>query len=98
MHLTSSPPNWTTRRSSPSAPGPSSPATPPSAASCPASSGRGPTRRPLFDSGYGWVDGPTEYGGSGLGIDEADLFRHLEAEYDVPDQGCFVVGLSIVAP
>ena len=55
-------------------------------------------RRTLFDSGYGWVDGPTEYGGSGLGIDEADLFRHLEAEYDVPDQGCFVVGLSIVAP
>jgi alkylation response protein AidB-like acyl-CoA dehydrogenase len=55
-------------------------------------------RQELFDAGYGWIDGPPEYGGSGLGADEARLFRHIEAGYDVPDQGEFIVGLGIVAP
>ena len=55
-------------------------------------------RRTLFDSGYGWIDGPPEYGGAGLGRDEALLFRNLEKDFDVPDQGSFLVGLAIVAP
>lgn len=55
-------------------------------------------RRTLFDHGFGWIDGPAEYGGARLGRDEAAMFRRLEREFDVPDQGCFLVGLSIVAP
>lgn len=55
-------------------------------------------RRELFDAGYGWIDGPTAYGGAGLGVEEARLFRQVEAEFDVPDQGSFIVGLGIVAP
>lgn len=55
-------------------------------------------RRVLFDNGYGWIDGPPEYGGAGLGPEEAALFRVLEKSYDVPDQSCFLVGLYIVAP
>lgn len=55
-------------------------------------------RRMLFDNGFGWIDGPVEYGGAGLGRDEASMFRRLERDFDVPDHGCFLVGLSIVAP
>ena len=55
-------------------------------------------RRTLFDNGYGWIDGPPEYGGTGLGRDRAMLFRALEKDFAVPDQGAFLVGLSIVAP
>jgi alkylation response protein AidB-like acyl-CoA dehydrogenase len=55
-------------------------------------------RQELFDGGFGWIDGPPEYGGAGLGADEARRFRQIEAEFDVPDQGEFIVGLGIVAP
>jgi acyl-CoA dehydrogenase len=55
-------------------------------------------RRVLFDHGFGWIDGPPEYGGAGLSPTEAARFREIEAEYEVPDQDCFLVGLYIVAP
>jgi alkylation response protein AidB-like acyl-CoA dehydrogenase len=55
-------------------------------------------RRELFDAGFGWVNGPAAYGGAGLGAAEARRFRQIEAEYDGPDQGSFIVGLGIVAP
>lgn len=55
-------------------------------------------RRMLYDHGFGWIEGPPAYGGAGLGRTEANLLRRIESEFDVPDQGCFLVGLSIVAP
>jgi acyl-CoA dehydrogenase len=55
-------------------------------------------RRTVFDAGYGWLDGPRELGGAGLGREATSRYRRLERDYDVPDQSPFIVGLSIVAP
>lgn len=55
-------------------------------------------RRALFDAGLGWLSGPVEYGGRGLGPEFDDLFDAVVAEYDLPSQACFIVGLHIVAP
>lgn len=37
-----------------------------------------------FDAGFGWLDGPVEFGGRGLSSDHVSAYRQLEAEYDVP--------------
>ncbi len=55
-------------------------------------------RRTKYDAGFGWITGPTEYGGHDLPGAYDRLFRHLEGEYDVPDQSPFGIGLGMVAP
>lgn len=55
-------------------------------------------RRTLSDAGYGWIDGATAYGGQGLDREHAELFRGLEAQYDIPDQHLLRFGVTILAP
>ncbi|HEY3144328.1 MAG TPA: acyl-CoA dehydrogenase family protein [Acidimicrobiales bacterium] len=51
-----------------------------------------------YDAGFGWIDGPTAYGGRGLSGDHAVAYRQVEREYLVPDQSFFTIGLGMVAP
>jgi len=55
-------------------------------------------RAAKFDAGFGWIDGPTEYGGRGLPAAYAAAFDDLEAGYDVPNEGCFVPGTDFIGP
>jgi len=55
-------------------------------------------RRTLFDAGLGWLTGPVEYGGAGLGPEHQEIYDALAADFRIPSQRCFVVGLGIVAP
>ncbi len=51
-----------------------------------------------FDAGYGWITGPTEYGGQGLSREHDRAYREVAAQYAVPSQSCFGIGLGMVAP
>jgi alkylation response protein AidB-like acyl-CoA dehydrogenase len=51
-----------------------------------------------FKAGFGWLTGPTDYGGRGLPIGHDRLYRTLEAGYDVPDQSPLRIGIGTVAP
>jgi len=55
-------------------------------------------RRKKFDAGFGWITGPTEYGGAGLTPAHERIFNRLESEYKIPNQGFFQIGLGMVAP
>ena len=55
-------------------------------------------RRKKFDAGFGWVGGPTEYGGSALPAAYDRAFARIEGEYKIPNQGFFSIGLGMVAP
>jgi len=51
-----------------------------------------------FDRGFGWITGPPELGGAGLGPRHAAAYRRLRATYRVPDLSVFGIGLGMVAP
>jgi alkylation response protein AidB-like acyl-CoA dehydrogenase len=51
-----------------------------------------------FDAGYGWITGPTEYGGQGLSREHDRAYREIAAQYAIPSQSCFGIGLGMVAP
>jgi acyl-CoA dehydrogenase len=55
-------------------------------------------RTTKFDAGYGWISGPTEYGGAGLSAAHERAYQRLESQYKVPNQGIFQIGLGMVAP
>lgn len=55
-------------------------------------------RRRAFDAGFGWITGPTAYGGRELPASYERLYRSLEAGYDTPPQTVFGIGLGMVAP
>jgi alkylation response protein AidB-like acyl-CoA dehydrogenase len=55
-------------------------------------------RAKVFDAGYGWLIGPTEYGGRGLPNRYDRAYRDIEAEYRTPSQTPFGIGLGMVAP
>jgi acyl-CoA dehydrogenase len=55
-------------------------------------------RQKKFDAGFGWVQGPTEYGGAGLTAAHERAYLRLESQYEVPNQGAFTIGLGMVAP
>src|SRR5216117_3173873 len=44
-------------------------------------------RARVFDAGFGWLGGPVEYGGAGRHPELDRIYRGLEADFDVPDQG-----------
>jgi acyl-CoA dehydrogenase len=52
----------------------------------------------VFDAGFGWLTGPTAYGGRGLSRDHARRWRELEGRYETPAQTIFGIGLGMVAP
>ena len=51
-----------------------------------------------FDAGFGWITGPVEYGGRGLPGAYEKAWNALEAQYQVPNQAAFTIGLGMVAP
>lgn len=54
--------------------------------------------RVRFDAGFGWIDGPPELGGRGLGPEFVRAYRSLESRYQIPDLSIFTIGLGMVAP
>ncbi len=55
-------------------------------------------RRAKFDAGFGWITGPEAYGGRQLANAYERAYLNLEAQYEVPNQGAFTIGLGMVAP
>ena len=51
-----------------------------------------------FDAGFGWIEGPVEYGGRGLTMEHALAFGELEARYDVPNLAILTIALGFVGP
>src|SRR3954463_14345283 len=55
-------------------------------------------RAKKFDAGFGWITGPQQYGGRGLPGAYEKAWTALEAQYQVPSQAAFTIGLGMVAP
>ncbi|HVF73822.1 MAG TPA: acyl-CoA dehydrogenase family protein [Acidimicrobiales bacterium] len=55
-------------------------------------------RTRVFDAGFGWVSGPTQYGGRGLPASYERAWQALAATYDTPSGTVFGIGLGMVAP
>jgi alkylation response protein AidB-like acyl-CoA dehydrogenase len=55
-------------------------------------------RAKAFDAGFGWISGPTEYGGRGLPVEYDRAYRELEGRYAIPNQTPFGIGLGMIAP
>ena len=51
-----------------------------------------------FDAGFGWITGPTEFGGRGLTRDHQRAYEALEAQFAVPPMTVYGIGLGMVAP
>ncbi|MBM3674385.1 MAG: acyl-CoA dehydrogenase [Actinobacteria bacterium] len=51
-----------------------------------------------FDAGFGWITGPSEYGGRALPRDYDRAYRELAAKYDTPSTTPFGISLGMVAP
>ena len=51
-----------------------------------------------FDAGFGWITGPTAYGGHGLSRDHQRAYEALEALYAIPPMTAYGIGLGMVAP
>jgi alkylation response protein AidB-like acyl-CoA dehydrogenase len=51
-----------------------------------------------YDAGFGWITGPTEYGGRALSADHARRYAQLRSGYRIPSQQAFGIGLGMVAP
>jgi alkylation response protein AidB-like acyl-CoA dehydrogenase len=55
-------------------------------------------RQKKFDAGFGWITGPSAYGGRELPQAYDRAWSALENKYAVPNQGFFGIGLGMVAP
>ena len=51
-----------------------------------------------FDAGFGWITGPTEHGGGGLGADHLRRYGEVRSGYDVPSTSVYTISLGMVAP
>ena len=51
-----------------------------------------------FDAGFGWITGPTEYGGAALDREYERAYREIVSRYATPNQSQFGIGLGMVAP
>ena len=51
-----------------------------------------------FDNGFGWITGPTEYGGAELSNAHERAYNQVEREYRTAPLGVFQIGLGMVAP
>ncbi len=51
-----------------------------------------------FDAGFGWIDGPVEYGGRGLSPDHARAYQELEGSYDLPDLSILTIAVGFIGP
>ena len=50
-----------------------------------------------YDAGFGWLSGPTQFGGGGLSAEHERMYLTMRAEYDTPAVGVFVISLGMVA-
>ena len=55
-------------------------------------------RAKKYDAGFGWISGPSKYGGRDLPNAYERLWNGLESQYQVPNQSAFTIGLGMVAP
>jgi alkylation response protein AidB-like acyl-CoA dehydrogenase len=55
-------------------------------------------RATLWEAGYGWIAGPTEYGGAGLPTAYQRAFEQLTRGFDVPGDSSLTIGLGMIAP
>ena len=51
-----------------------------------------------FDAGFGWIDGPVEYGGRGATPEHARAYQELEARYEVPNLSMLVIAIGFIGP
>ena len=49
-------------------------------------------------AGFGWITGPTEFGGAGLPGEYDRLYRQIESAFDIPDMSPLRMGLGTVSP
>ncbi len=54
--------------------------------------------RKVFDNGFGWITGPSAYGGRELPSSYQRLYSSIEAGYETAPQTCRAIGLGMVAP
>jgi len=52
----------------------------------------------VFDAGFGWITGPTRYGGRGLGREYQRIYAAAAADYRTPSMSVYGIGLGMVAP
>ncbi len=52
----------------------------------------------VFDAGFGWITGPTRYGGRGLPVEYQRIWAAVAAEYRTPSLSIYGIGLGMVAP
>jgi alkylation response protein AidB-like acyl-CoA dehydrogenase len=55
-------------------------------------------RRTVFDAGFGWITGPSEYGGRGLPATHQRAYQEAERRFATPPQDPFMISLGMVAP
>jgi len=55
-------------------------------------------RQKFFDAGFGWITGPSHYGGRELPPPYERIWQALSAQFDAPSQAPFGIGLGMVAP
>jgi acyl-CoA dehydrogenase len=55
-------------------------------------------RAKRYDAGLGWISGPKAFGGRELSRAHEGVYGHAEAQYRVPEQSFFGIGLGMVAP
>jgi alkylation response protein AidB-like acyl-CoA dehydrogenase len=55
-------------------------------------------RQNMFDAGFGWISGPTQYGGRGLPNTYQRAYDEVASGYALPNMGPFQIGLGMVAP
>ena len=52
----------------------------------------------VFDAGFGWITGPTEYGGRALPTEYQRIWARVAGDYRIPSQSIYGIGLGMVAP
>jgi len=51
-----------------------------------------------WKAGFGWITGPSEFGGRGLPVDYETLYRQIETAFDLPDMSPLRIGIGTVGP
>ena len=51
-----------------------------------------------FDAGFGWIDGPVEYGGRGLSAEHARGLPGARGAYEFPDLSILTIAVGFVGP
>ena len=55
-------------------------------------------RAAVWEAGYGWITGPTQYGGAGLPPAYQREFEKVRREFEVPGDATLTIGLGMIAP